>query len=130
MPGSSGLGLVLWSTDIPALSQFLEKAGGAVIEERHPGYAALLIGDSRVILHADEAFRGHPWFDALRREGVARGIGAEIRLTVPDVEAAYQAALRLGGLAIEAPCEVDGMEECQVMGPDGFIIGFWRPLGR
>jgi catechol 2,3-dioxygenase-like lactoylglutathione lyase family enzyme len=120
------LDVVLWTTDIPALTRFLEVAGGLEVEARHPGFASLLVNGSRIVLHHDETFRGHPWHEALTREGVARGIGAEVRIRVEDVGRAYASALRLGALAIEAPCEVDGTVECQVMGPDGFLLTLWR----
>jgi hypothetical protein len=120
------LGLVLWATDIPALSAFIEAVGGFAVEERHPGYASLLKQGARIVLHDDESYRGHPWFNALRKEGVARGIGAEIDIAVDDVAAAYQAALRLGGLSIQPPYESEGREECHVMGPDGYVFSCWR----
>lgn len=120
------LSLVLWTNDIRGLAQFLEAVAGLQVETIHPGYAVLCAGAAHVTLHADEAARGHPWYEALTREGVARGIGAELRFRVPAVEAAYRMALRLGGLAIEAPCEVDGTRECQVMGPDGYVLTLWE----
>jgi catechol 2,3-dioxygenase-like lactoylglutathione lyase family enzyme len=128
MTQESPLGLVLWTTDIQALSRFLSVVGGFTVEGQHPGFAVLRAEGATIQLHADETFRGHPWHEALAREGVARGIGAELRLRVADVEQSYSAALRLGGLAIEAPCDVDGTRECQVMGPDGFLVTVWQPL--
>jgi hypothetical protein len=124
---NSDFALVLWTTDIPALSGFLATVAGMTIRERHPGFALLGLNGTRVELHADETYRGHPWYDALHREGAARGIGAEIRVRVDGVEDSYDAALRLGGLPVEAPCEVDGTFECQVMGPDGFLLTLWEP---
>lgn len=121
-----GLALTLWATDVFALAAFLEKAAGLTMAERHPGFA-LLRGDGfEVQVHADESYRGHPWWEALAREGVARGIGAEIRIRVQDVTAAYRSALALGANAIAAPFEVDGTLECQVMGPDGYMLALWQ----
>ncbi len=128
MTNESNLGLVLWTTDILALSHFFEAVAGMTVDARHPGFASLRLNGTTVSLHADEAYRGHPWYDALAREGVARGIGAEIRIRVADVEAAYRTALKFGGLAIEAPCEVDQLRECQVMGPDGYVLSLWQPV--
>lgn len=125
--GDVELGLTLWATDIPALADFLEQAGECQPLGRHPGFATLAAGASRIVLHADdEADRRHPWFQALRKEGVARGIGAELRLRVSNVERAYREALRLGGLSIIPPSEIDGARECQVMGPDGYLFSFWQ----
>ena len=126
MSEPSGLGLSLWTTDIAALARFLETVAGMTVEERHPGYASLRINGAQIVLHDEEGYRGHPWYNALAREGVARGIGAEIRIQVESVDAAYARALQLGGLAIEAPCDVDEMRECQVMGPDGYLLTLWR----
>jgi catechol 2,3-dioxygenase-like lactoylglutathione lyase family enzyme len=128
MSEDGGLGLILWTTDIAGLAQFLESVAGLTVEALHPGYASLRIDGSQVVLHDDEAYRGHPWYDALRREGVARGIGAELRFRVADVEASYGAALRKGGLAIQAPYDQDGVRECQVMGPDGYVLSLWQPI--
>jgi catechol 2,3-dioxygenase-like lactoylglutathione lyase family enzyme len=123
---SPSLELVLWSADIDRLCDFLERAGGLEVEARHPGYAALRCNGSRLALHADEAYKGHPWYDALAREGAARGIGAEVRVGVADVDAAYREALALGAVALHGPYEVEpGIRECQVMGPDGFLFAFW-----
>lgn len=120
-------GVVLWTTDIPALADFLVDVAGMELEQRIPGYAALEAGGAKVYLHSDEAYRGHPWYDALAREGVARGIGAEIQVRVADVDDSYARALRRGALAIEAPCDVDAVRECQVMGPDGYLLTLWQP---
>jgi predicted enzyme related to lactoylglutathione lyase len=126
MADQQSFSLVLWTTDVFALAAFLEGVAGLVIEERHPGYAALRAGDVSIMLHADEAYRGHPWYDALMREGAARGIGAELRLRVADVEAAYTKAIRLGAQVIAAPYDSGLGFECSVMGPDGFLISLWH----
>lgn len=128
MSEGSELGLILWTTDIAGLAEFLESVAGLQVESVHPGYASLRLGGARVVLHADEAYRGHPWYEALRKEGVARGIGAELRFRVRDVEGSYGLALRKGGLAIQAPFEQDGVRECQVMGPDGYVLSLWQSI--
>jgi hypothetical protein len=119
-------GVILWTTDIAGLALFLSVAAGAEVMEQHPGFAVLRAGSTRIELHADEAYRGHPWFDALTREGAARGIGAELRFRVRDVHASYAAAVRIGGRGITPPYTDGGMMECQVMGPDGFLVCLWN----
>ncbi len=120
-------GVILWTTDVPGLAAFLHTVTGAAIRAQHPGYASLLAGSTEIMLHADESYRGHPWYDALAREGAARGIGAELRFRVADVERAFRTALRIGAQAIAAPYDAGGSTECQVMGPDGFLVGLWQP---
>lgn len=125
MPDDGVLGLTLWSTDVLSLTTFLERTAGLAIEEQHPGFATVRAGDSLIAIHADEAYRGHPWYDALRREGAARGIGAEVRLRVADPEQSYREALRLGAVSIHGTTDLGGTEESMVMGPDGFLFTFW-----
>lgn len=119
-------GVVLWTTDVPGLTAFLEKVAGVTADERHPGYASLRVNGSRLMIHADEAYRGHPWYSALTREGAARGIGAEIRFRVADVDRSYSAAIHAGGQVITPPYDDGAVRECQVMGPDGFLISLWH----
>ncbi|WP_288018772.1 VOC family protein [Tepidiforma sp.] len=121
------LGMVFWATDVGALTDFLVAVAGAELRERHPGYAALRLAGSLIEVHADESFRGHPWFHALAREGVARGIGAELLIPVADVAAAYRKALALGAQTIAPPYEFEGRLECEIMGPDGYVFGLWQP---
>ena len=127
MSDSAELGLVIWTTDIPAFVTMLEQAGQLRCVARHPGYAELETGSGRIVLHSDDdAYRGHPWYDAVRKEGAARGIGAEIRLRVPDVDGAYAQALKLGAQAVQQPADVGDSYECQVMVIDGFLLSFWE----
>ena len=121
-----GFGLVLWATDVFALADFLERVAGVEAAGRHPGFAELRAGSVSITIHADEAYRGHPWFNAVTREGVARGIGAEMRFLVSDVEAAYREALKIGGQGIAAPYAIDGGTEATVMGPDGYLFSLYQ----
>jgi catechol 2,3-dioxygenase-like lactoylglutathione lyase family enzyme len=124
--GEHGLGLVLWTTDIPGMTDFLEKAAGVRVAARHPGFAELDADGGTISLHADEASRSHPWFNALAREGVARGIGTEIRLRVASTPQAFAKATAMGALSVLPPSEIDGHLECQVMGPDSYLFTFWQ----
>ena len=126
MSATSPLSVVLWATDIEALAAFLERVAGLTVRERHPGFAALNIADAEIFIHDDEAYRGHPWYDALRHEGAARGIGAELRFHVSDVDAAYREALAIGGVSVQPPYDSGVEYECQVMAPDGYLVTLWR----
>jgi hypothetical protein len=119
--------LTLWATDVFALADFLGSVAGAEVLQRHPGFAQLRAGDVILSVHADEAYRGHPWYEALAKEGVARGIGAELRFRVAGVDKAVAAALRLGALSIFPPYDLEGARECHVMGPDNYVISLWEP---
>lgn len=127
MLDEADLGLVIWTTDIAGLAGFLQAVAGLTLLERHPGFAEMRAGTARISIHDDDADRRHPWYKALAREGVARGIGTEIRLRVSDVDASYNTGLRLGGLSIATPSELGDTRECQVMGPDGYVLTLWAP---
>jgi hypothetical protein len=127
MGDASELGVVLWATDVPALARFLSEVAVLGIEEQHPGLAVLSAGAVRLEIHADESYRGHPWYDALRKEGAARGIGAELRFRVTDLQGSYRRALALGGIAVYPPYDAGNQQECQVLCPDGFLISLWQP---
>jgi hypothetical protein len=129
MAEETRFGLVLWSTDIGALSRFLVEVAGLVLIAQHPGFAAMEAEGLRVEIHGDDAYRGHPWYDALRKEGMARGIGAELRVRVDDVERAYRRAIQLGGLVMYQPYVDDGRVECQVLAPDGYLLSLWNETG-
>ncbi len=126
----SRFSLVLWATDIPALAHFLAEAAGMELEDQHPGYAILSADGFWVMVHGDESYRGHPWYDALQQEGLARGVGAELRVRVTDVAAAYRRALRLGAITMYAPFQDEGFMECQVLGPDGYLFSLWAPSAK
>lgn len=123
----SPFSVTLWATDVFALADFLQVVAGATMEQRHPGFALLRAGPVTLMVHADEGYRGHPWYEALAREGVARGIGAELRFRVSDVDAAFSAARSLRALPIAPPYEGEGARECIVMGPDSYMFSLWQP---
>lgn len=131
MADEASFGVILWTTDISGLAYFLRAVAGAEVEEQHPGFATLRVGDARIELHADETYRGHPWYNALAREGVARGVGAELRFRVEDVQDAYARALRSGAHAVTPPYADGRLMECQVLAPDGFMVCLWgtAPIG-
>lgn len=123
----SRFGVTLWATDVFRLADFLVRIAGLELEQRHPGYAALHAGEARITIHDDESYRGHPWYNALSREGVARGIGAELRFQVADVSRAFADARNFGAQSIAAPFEYEETLECQVLGPDGYVLSLWQP---
>ena len=125
-PDGPHFSVTLWATDVFVLADFLGKVAGCVVEQRHPGFALLRAGSTPIQVHDDESYRGHPWYEALAREGVARGIGAELRFQVDSCTDAYREALKLGAQSIAAPYEYEGTLECQVLGPDGYVLSLWQ----
>jgi catechol 2,3-dioxygenase-like lactoylglutathione lyase family enzyme len=124
---TSPFGLVLWTTDISSLAGFLAEVGGVTVVAQHPGMAELDAGGVHLTLVEDEADRGHPWWDALSQDGIARGVGVILRFEVADVLDAYATAQDLGGGAVLPPHDLEGTRECQVLGPDGYLCSLWQP---
>jgi hypothetical protein len=123
------LGIVLWATDVPALAAFIARIAGVHVAEQHPGYAVINLPGCSIAIHADEAYRGHPWFEARHREGSARGIGAELRLhALSGVQRAYREALAAGATVVYPPHDQDAFQECQLLGPDGYLFTLWSHL--
>ena len=125
-PNGPAFSVTLWATDVFVVADFLARVAGCTVEQRHPGFAQLRAGATPIQVHDDESYRGHPWYQALAREGVARGIGTELRFQVDSCETAYREALKLGAQSIAAPYEYEGTLESQVLGPDGYVLSLWQ----
>jgi uncharacterized glyoxalase superfamily protein PhnB len=80
----------LFTSDVKGLVHFIRIALGGEGEIRDGGPAEMRIGDS-VIMVSDGG-------DAVRQHG-----GGFLYVYVPDVDAAYNAALNLGAVSLEAP---------------------------
>ncbi len=124
---SGALSVVLWASDLDRFVTFLTDVTGATLRTRHPGFAALTVEGAEIQLHPDESYPGHPWWEALAREGAARGIGAEVRLRVKGVDERNRKAAELGYVSIQQPHQDEAGRSCQVMGPDGYFFTLWEP---
>ena len=121
------LSIVLWATDLNGFAAFLTDVVGATPQTRHPGFASLSLDGAEIQLHSDESYPGHPWREALAKEGAARGIGAEVRIRVDAVDARHRRAVELGYVTIQHPYDDGAGRTCQVMGPDGYFFTLWEP---
>ena len=121
------LSVVLWASDLDSFAVFLREVTGATLRTRHPGFAVLALDGAEILLHADESYPGHPWYQALSGEGMARGIGAQVRVRVDAVDACHERALALGHVSIQRPHTEEGARACQIMGPDGYFFTLWEP---
>ena len=121
------LSIVLWATDLNGFAAFLTDVVGATPQTRHPGFASLSLEGAEIQLHSDESYPGHPWREALAKEGAARGIGAEVRIRVDTVDERHRRAVELGYATIQRPYDDGTGRTCQVMGPDGYFFTLWEP---
>lgn len=84
-------------------------------------FAAIKVGGTDMMLHADHTYEGHPWHRSLT--GAARrGLGAEIRLLGIDPDAVETRA-RAAGTEVLAGAEdkAHGWREVWVADADGYV---------
>jgi uncharacterized glyoxalase superfamily protein PhnB len=93
-------------------------------------FAALeLAGGVPLMLHADSSYAGHPWAGELK-DGVRRGLGAELRLLGPDPDQVEAAARDAGGTVLQpAQDKPHGWRETIVADPEGYTWAVGRRLG-
>jgi catechol 2,3-dioxygenase-like lactoylglutathione lyase family enzyme len=119
-----GLTLNLLVKEIePALS-FAQEVLGAEVVYSDPDFAVLSANGAEWMLHADHTYDKHPMGKTVTT-GIARGIGAEIRLHGCDPDAAEQAA-RSGNYEVisSAIDKGHGVREAFIRDQDGYV---WVP---
>ncbi len=93
-------------------------------------FAVVRRGAAEWILHADHTYSDHPLGGSLG-VGLARGVGAELRLHGRDPDAAEAAARRLGYSVLDgATDKPHGLREAYIFDPDGYLRVPDIPLGK
>ena len=122
--GLRGLTINLLVRDIAAALPFHRQVLGAEEVYSDPDFAVLRHGDAEWMLHADHTYDSHPLHGSLTT-GLARGIGAELRLHGRDPDAAAAAARRLDCTVLEgATDKPHGVREAFLVDADGYL---WVP---
>ena len=119
-----GLTINLLVRDIDAALRFHREVLAAEVVYGDADFAVLRHGEAEWMLHADHTYRGHPLSGSLN-SGLARGIGAELRLHGRDPDAAEAAARRLGYTVLDgASDKPHGLREAYIIDADGYL---WAP---
>jgi catechol 2,3-dioxygenase-like lactoylglutathione lyase family enzyme len=119
-----GLTLNLLVRDVAALLPFHREVLGAEIIYHDPDFAVFRYGEAEWMVHADHTYLEHPLHQTLA-SGVARGVGAELRLHGRDPDAAAAAARRLGCTVVAGPTnKPHGLREAYILDPEGYL---WVP---
>ena len=119
-----GLSLNLLVRDIDASLPFQQEVLDAEVVYSDPDFAVLRHGEAEWMLHADHTYVEHPLQHNLRL-GLARGVGAELRLHGRDPDAAEAAARRLGFTVLAAATDKPhGLREAYLLDADGYL---WVP---
>jgi len=105
---------------------------GAVVRYADPDFAAIEVSGIPIMLHADTSYGEHPWFPELR-DGIRRGLGAELRLFGLDPDPVAVAAAAHGGSVLQpAQDKPHGWRETIIADPDGYTwaVGTALPDGE
>ena len=120
----TGFSVNLLVRDVEAAVHFQRQVLGAHVEYVDPDFAAVRFGDAHWCLHADHTYRDHPLHGSLD-EGLARGIGAELRLHGRDPDQAEAEARRLGYTVLAGAIDKPhGLREAYIIDDDGYL---WVP---
>lgn len=119
-----GLTLNLLVRDVAVALPFHREVLGAAVVYADPDFAVLRRDGVEWMLHADHAYDKHPLHVSLTR-GLARGVGAELRVHGRDPDEAEAAARRLG-VTVLAPAtdKPHGLREVYLLDADGYC---WVP---
>ena len=122
--GLRGLGINLIVRDVTAALRFQAEVLEAEIIHNDRDFAAIRGFGGEWMLHSDHTYSDHPLKGSLD-EGLARGIGAELRLYGRDPDAAEAKAEKLGfdvlAGALDKP---HGLRKAYIIDQDGYL---WVP---
>jgi catechol 2,3-dioxygenase-like lactoylglutathione lyase family enzyme len=110
---------------------YVEKLGFAAVR-REPDFAVLALGRGFVLLAAEGAVREHnmPRADEWLA-GAPRGIGVNVLMMIPDVDALHRRATANGAtIAKEIGDRSFGLRDFIVADPDGYLLRFGAPIAR
>ena len=122
--GLRGLGVNIVVRDVTAALKFQTGVLGAEIVHGDPDFAALRGFGAEWMLHADHTYSDHPLKGSLDG-GMARGIGAELRLYGRDPDEAEAKARELGYEVLAGALDKPhGLREANIIDQDGYL---WVP---
>jgi len=114
------LSLNLLVTDTERAAAFYRDVFEAEVHYQDIDFAALRVGPVEVMLHADHTHDDHPWHAQLT-SGVARGVGAQVRLLGLDPDALETRAREHGATVVKPPeNKGHGWREVLIRDPDGY----------
>ena len=119
-----GLGVNLLVRDVAAALPFHREVLGASVVYSDPDFAVLRRDAAEWMLHADHTYRDHPLFGSLG-DGLARGIGAELRVHGRDPDTAEAVAREHGYTVLAGAADKPhGLREVYIIDNDDYL---WVP---
>jgi uncharacterized glyoxalase superfamily protein PhnB len=101
----------------------------AEVRYEDPDFAALRLGKLDFMLHADDTFDKHPWYESLKADR-ERGLGAELRLLGVDPDEVESRARKAGAAILQPAADKShGWREVWVQDPDGYVWAVGSAIG-
>ncbi len=114
--------------DVPRSITFYSTVLDASVHYFDADFAAIRVLDQELMLHADHAYDGHPWYRGLSGDN-ERGLGAEMRLFGVDPDAVEAKAKEAGAtVVVPAADKGHGWREVMIADPDGYLWAVGRAL--
>ena len=124
----AGLSLNLIVRDVARSVPFYRDVLGMTVQYSDPDMAALQLGETQIVLHADHTYDKQPWASRLRDAG-KRGLGAEIRILGIDPDAAERRASDSGAPVLAASRDwPHGWRDVLLEDPDGYTFAVGKAL--
>ena len=124
----AGLSLNLIVRDVASSVPFYRDVLGMTLHYADPDMAALGLGTTQIVLHADHTYDKQPWAKRLAGAG-KRGLGAEIRILGIDPDAAERRAKARGAtILLGARDWPHGWRDVILEDPDGYTFAVGTAL--
>ena len=124
----TGLSLNLIVRDVTASVPFYRDVLGLTVHYADVDMAALQLGSTQIVLHADHTYDTQPWAPRLAGTG-KRGLGAEIRILGIDPDAAERRAREHGVTVLVAVRDwPHGWRDVVLEDPDGYTFAVGKAL--
>jgi hypothetical protein len=123
----------LVATHVDDYVQFIEAVAGFPVTDRRDRFVTLESDCAEItIMHPDLLPAGHPFYKKLLGSG--QGLGVEIGLVVPDLDAAYANALKFKEQGFKVSAGIGlrpwGVRDFRILTPDGYYLRFTEPPKR
>jgi catechol 2,3-dioxygenase-like lactoylglutathione lyase family enzyme len=124
----AGLSLNLIVRDVATSVPFYRDVLGMTVRYADADMAALQLGATQIVLHADHTYDKQPWAGRLALSG-KRGLGAEIRILGIDPDAAERRATAGGATVLLGARDwPHGWRDVILEDPDGYTFAVGVPL--
>ncbi len=118
----SGVGINLLVPEIEPMEAFLRSVLSAHTIYADEDFAAIELGGSVMMLHADHSYADHEMAGVVDGAEL-RGLGVEIRVYGLDPDGAEQAARSCGHVVLAGAVDKPhGLRECHLVAPGGYVF--------